>query len=185
MPILWIVVAAVLAAFVIAALVSAWLRGRNLPASDFPLSDQALISQAALKAVARVRARYALELDHTIDSIQSIETALAKLHENYLSDPAVLDLNSMSFVLGAYIGETLRAQQPGSAWERRNEEGAIAYALHLDSKTCFPMEWCMKRMLEGEKENVWTKYQSFVAVESKVAKKVEKSRSAAAGSSRT
>jgi hypothetical protein len=90
----------------------------------------------------------------------------------------------MSFVLGSYIGETLRAKQPDSTWERRSEEGAPAYALHLGSKTCFPMEWCLKRMLEGEKENVWVKYQAFAATDSKTAKKIEKSRPAAAGGSR-
>lgn len=148
------------------------------------MSDQALISQAALTAVARARSRYEIELDHTIDSIRNVELMLGKLHQTYLADPALLDLNSMSFVLGSYLGETLRAQKPESAWERRNEEGATAYALHLGSKTCFPMEWCLKRMIKGEEENVWTKYQAFTAVESKSAKMGEKSRTATAGGSR-
>lgn len=181
---LWIIVALLAVANVLVLLVNAYRRGRSLPASDFPMSDQSLISQAALKAVARVRSRYAIQLDHTIASIRNVETVLADVHATYRKDPAIVDLNSMSFVLGSYIGETLREQQPGSTWERRNEEGANAYALHLGAKTCFPMEWCLKRLIAGEKENVWEKYQAFANGESKVAKKAEKSRHATAGGSR-
>lgn len=128
----------------------------------FPLSVEALIFQGAVKAIARARSRYELKLDYTNESIRSVETMLSNLHETFVADPRMVDVNSMAFVLGAYIGETIRKNKPGAAWQHDFSTGGNSYALRSGSETCFPMDWCMQRLSGNADENVWTKYRVFM-----------------------
>lgn len=140
---------------------SAAMRRRSGAKSNLPTSIEALVSQAATAAVARARSRYELKLDYTHESIRHVETMLSYLHDVLTSDPRMVDANSMAFVLGAYVGETIRRNQPGSSWEDLGM-GGNSYALRCGSDACYPMDWCMDRLTSGKGENVWTKYRVFM-----------------------
>ncbi len=142
-------------------LLAAAIRGKNRRKATFPMSVEALISQGAVKAIARARSRYELTLDYTNESIRSVETILSYLHDTFVADPNVVDVNSMAFVLGSYVGETIRKNKPGSAWQPSFGSGN-SYALRSGEESCFPMEWCMQRLTGSADENVWTKYRQFM-----------------------
>jgi hypothetical protein len=125
------------------------------------MSVEALITQGAVKAISRARSRYDLKLDYSNESIRHVETMLTYLHEILNSDPRMVDANSMAFVLGAYVGETIRKNKVGASWEDLGMGGS-SYALRCGSETCYPMDWCMQRLTSGKDENVWTKYRLFM-----------------------
>ncbi len=143
-------------------LLSETVRRRNRPTTNFPTSTEALIAQGAAKAIARARSRYGLTLDYSHQSMRHVETMLAELHEVYAADPHLVDIHSMAFVLGCYIGETVRKNNPSADWEYHLAMGGYPHALRCGEQTCFPMEWCMTRMIGNEHENVWTKYRLLV-----------------------
>ena len=176
---LWEILAGAAVILVAARMVAAY-RSQHL----FPKSLEEMIAMGAAKAVQRAHARYETELDYSLDSIHSVETVLGKLHETYLAAPQLVDVNSMAFVFGAYVGEAIRRNYTGARWERSHDvAGKDAYLLHWGECTCFPMEWCMKRIAEGAEDNVWAKYEVLANMEKGDAHEVGKSRAASAGGS--
>lgn len=156
---------------------------RNKPkgqATAYPKSVEAMAAAAANLAVARARSRWAIQLDYTPKSIQVVEMILAQLHENYKTEPALVDVNSTAFIFGAYIGETIRRNHRATFWQSDFD----CYPLHYNETTCFPVAWCTTRIAVGSAENVWTKYQVLTQVPSASSMRVyemPKARSASAG----
>lgn len=155
---------------------------RNRPKSTFPVTVEALVAQGAMKAIARARSRYGLILDYTPESVRKVEIMLSNVYQAYREDPRLVDIDSMAFVLGSYIGETIRKGKSGARWEH-SIAGDNCYALRRGSEVCFPMQWCMERLTAGESANVWTKYRMFLheQVEEVTAPVRLKSLSASAG----
>lgn len=145
---------------------------RRKNGSNLPKNLEKMIAEGAEKAVARARSRYEIALDYRTESIQKVEIVLAKVHETYQAAPQLVDVNSMAFVFGAYIGETIRKNHPGCSWERTHD----SYPLQWGEKTCVPMAWCTQRLTEGASENVWLKFQALQS-----GAEAPKSRSATAG----
>jgi hypothetical protein len=124
-----------------------------------PLSTQALILEGAETAVARARARYGITLDYRIASILQVEQIFAKLSELRASSPELIDADSLSFVFGAYLGETIRLNYPGFFWQRDGAE--VGFRLYGNETVCSPIDWCMRRLTECESANLWSEYEAI------------------------
>jgi hypothetical protein len=165
----------------LSALVYSAMRNKpKVPASAYPKSVEAMAAAASNLAVARARSRWAIQLDYSAKSIQVVEMILAQLHEAHKTEPALVDVNSMAFIFGAYIGETIRRNHRACFWQRDFD----CYPLHYGETTCFPMAWCTTRIAVGSAENVWVKYQMLTQPQPAAAMHVyemPKARSASAG----
>ena len=140
---------------------SAMRKQPKVPASAYPKSVEAMAATASNLAVARARSRWAIQLDYSANSIEVVEMILAQLHDTYKTEPEVVDVNSMAFIFGAYIGETIRRNHRATYWQRDFD----CYPLHFGETTCFPMAWCTTRIAVGSAENVWVKYQMLTQPE--------------------
>jgi hypothetical protein len=99
-------------------------------------------------------------LDYSPESVQQVERILAELHQarskGQLPD-SDLDLHAHGF--GAYIGEIIRRKYKGH-WERDSDvAGPNSYPIHWNGGQSFPIAWCGKRIINGEEDNVWFKFQ--------------------------
>lgn len=153
------VLAPVTLSFMSAAFLFASIRQyREKPASVAPMTLEMLIAEACDKAVGRARSRYGIKLDYSLESILDVEKILNDLQRIYATTPQLLDEKSISFVFGAYIGETIRRNHPGAAWVR--ESAGSDFSLAWQHEIHQPSEWCKQR-LAGDRSSLWTRYESM------------------------
>jgi hypothetical protein len=99
-------------------------------------------------------------LDYSPGSIKSVEAVLEELHQarskQQLSDA---DVNVNAIRYGAYIGEVLRRKYGGTWAIDHPVAGPKTYPIHWKGGESFPVGWCGKRILNGEEDNVWFKFQ--------------------------
>lgn len=99
-------------------------------------------------------------LDYSPESVKTVESILGELHDEHakgtLSDN---DVNVMAIQYGAYVGEVLRRKYGGSWAADHSVAGPKSYPIHWQDHDSFPVAWCGKRILNGDKDNVWFKFQ--------------------------
>ncbi|WNO61918.1 hypothetical protein [Rheinheimera sp. MMS21-TC3] len=89
-----------------------------------------LMQQAADDAVTYSQQEYQITLDHSIDSLQQIDTILAQLHQQQLTQQHSAEvLFTVSNIFGAYTGEVFIANV-GGAW-RNNETDSAAPFIYI------------------------------------------------------
>lgn len=154
-----VVLAPVTLSFMSAAFLFAAVRQhREKPATTAPLTLEQLIAEACDKAVGRARSRYGIKLDYSLESILDVEKILTDMQRIYASTPQLLDEKSISFVFGAYIGETIRRNHPGASWVR--ESAGSDFSLEWQHVIHQPAEWCRQR-LTGDRSSIWTRYEAM------------------------
>lgn len=125
---------------------------------------------AEMAALAEEAVKFAnkkgVNLDYSKDSVQRVEQILADLHQSrskgQLPD-SDLDMHAHRF--GAYIGEVLRRMH-GGHWARDSDVGGPdSFPIHWNGGQTFPIAWCGKRIINGDEDNVWFKFQVFTSEE--------------------
>ena len=103
-------------------------------------------------------------LDYSPESIKTVDFLLGELHDlrakRQLSDH---DLNTHALHFGAYIGEILRRKFGGSWATDHPVAGPKSFPIHFFGGDAFPIGWCGKRILNGDEDNVWFKYQMVIS----------------------
>ena len=157
MPPLQVSLPILLALVAVAVIYAAMRRKRASIGLEFPLAADALLPEAAEKAVERARARFNITLDYSVFSIHQLDDIFFKLRDVRASSPDLTDPKSLAFVFGAYLGETIRLNHPGFLWQRETIEAD--YQLRSKDAVASPIEWCAKRLAEGESPTLWQQYE--------------------------
>jgi hypothetical protein len=140
---------------------------RSQPPGPTPISTDPnkFMPEMADRAV-QFAAQRGKTLDYTIDSVTSVETLLGELHESrakqQLSDREV---NVQALHFGAYIGEVIRRKYGGSWSTDHSVAGPKSFPVHWNGGESFPIGWCGKRILNGDEDNVWFKFQVLTSAE--------------------
>ncbi|NLX06956.1 MAG: hypothetical protein GXY33_17600 [Phycisphaerae bacterium] len=124
-------------------------------------SDPNVLLAALADEAVRIAADRGVTLDYSPDSVEQVESLLADLHQRRvdgrLSDD---ELGLLAHQFGAYIGEVLRRTYGGYWAEDHEVAGPKTFPIHWRKQgESFPVGWCGKRMLYGEEDNVWHKFQ--------------------------
>ena len=141
-----------------------WLSGRSRLPSDFrppgPIADLQLeLTGLALK----VGDAYGIKLDFSSASIRSVERILSAIHKEYRRTGMEDGLNGIALEFGAYIASTIQRQTGEGQLDRDHPDfGEASFPFRLRETTIFPYMWCIKRIFDGDGDNVWTKYQVCV-----------------------
>ncbi|MBI2801338.1 MAG: DUF3806 domain-containing protein [Gammaproteobacteria bacterium] len=107
-----------------------------------------------------------LKLDWSDASIARIEDVAADLHADYRRDKtAFTELDPLLQRLGSYVGEVFRRNH-GGVWGFVHANGKRILAMKAtDSGTVlWPVERVRQRIRGGATNNVWTYYQTRVAI---------------------
>ena len=122
-----------------------------------------LIAYLPNEAVSIARDVHGVTLDYTPSSVEKVEAILSTLHTEYKSRNTTEGQRGLALAFGVYIGEVIRKHAGEGKWERDHAEiGEGAMPLHWRGHTSFPVAWCLKRLANGEEDNVWHKYQILV-----------------------
>ena len=126
-------------------------------------STDEFVQWLATEAVKDAWEQNRVKLDYSVDSIKDVEKILGALHGQYTKDPSTLSVNGLGSAYGAYIGEVIRRSEPGAHWQRDDEMGEKSYPIIWGPRAghSYPMAWCYHRILNGDEDNVWIKYQAI------------------------
>jgi len=117
---------------------------------------------AANVAVLTAKQCYKINLNYSDDSVEKVEQALCKIHEEYLSSKNKNQegLHGLSIMFGAYIGEVLKKEKGVGYWGKDHPVfGKNCFPLYWNDNDCaFPVDWCLKRIINGPEDNVVHKY---------------------------
>jgi hypothetical protein len=121
--------------------------------------DPNIYMPMAAEEAVRYAAGQGKTLDYSPDSVKTVDGLLGALHElrekGHLADK---DLNVHALEFGAYVGEVIRRIH-GGAWAFDHEvAGPGSFPLHWKSDS-FPVGWCGKRIINGDEDNVYFKFQ--------------------------
>lgn len=152
---LWIILAVV-----VVVAVASVLRRRSAPSSGVLEEPNALMAALAEEAVQRARDEFQVALNFSPDSVAAVEDVLGKLHARRLAGEMTdARLHREAMTWGAYIGEVIRRLK-GGHWEKDHSVGGPnSYPIHYGGGQSFVVGWCGKRILNGEEDNVWHKFQ--------------------------
>ena len=123
----------------------------NDPNVFMPLAAEAAVAYAS---------QHGKILDYSPESIKTAETLLADLHDAHSHGnlpEKTLHIRALEF--GGYIGEVLRRKCGGSWSTDHSVAGPGSFPLHWKDGESFPVGWCGKRILNGDEDNVWVKFQ--------------------------
>lgn len=124
-----------------------------------PTDPNVMMPMLADEAV-KFAAGHGVTLDYTPESVERVEPILADLHESRISGQlSDRDLNLHAHRFGAYIGEVLRRTYGGHWTEDHEVAGPKTFPIHWKDGQSFPVGWCGKRILNGDEDNVWHKFQ--------------------------
>jgi hypothetical protein len=129
-----------------------------------PRNDMAQL-KAKLCELAEQIARddFGTPLDYSVKSIQKVERILRAIHDEYCRTDSDDGLYGIALEFGAYLVAVIERHFGPAVWERDHPEfGKDAFPLRWRDSTLFPVEWCMKRMIDGPGDNVWSKFQVLV-----------------------
>ena len=103
-----------------------------------------------------------IHLDYTVESIKKVEEVLSGLHGLYAKDHSSVAVNALAMAYGAYIGEVIRKTEPNVRWEKNDSiNGEKSPTLIWAGWQSYPMAWCYRRIINGDEDNIWTKYQAL------------------------
>lgn len=115
----------------------------------------------AERARAAARKEQDLDLDFSRASVEALERILAALHRRHRANPIPeTELGDAVNLWGAYLGETIRRHKPG-AWRCDSTVGGKGSLplVHGAGEEAFPVAWTYRRIVNGEEDNVWRKFQ--------------------------
>jgi hypothetical protein len=142
------------------------LRRRTAPQAPPAPRDEtdAVMVSLADEAVSRARSEFQQSLDFAPESIRTVEQILGKVYDLRAAGQLTDDrLHREALTWGTYIGEVIRRQK-GGHWEKDHAVGGPdSYPLHHGGGQSFPVAWCGKRLINGDEDNVWFKYQVMTA----------------------
>jgi hypothetical protein len=147
--------AAIGIAALVTASVGAELYDRIKKRSDF----DSRMRKLARGVAKRGRSEYQFDFDFSPTSIEKVEAVLDQLHRMHLVKPLNDDeLAVLSLRWGAYVGEALKRVRPGR-WQRDSKIGPGTLPLvYKAGYTAFPRSWVYKRIVDGEGDNIVSKF---------------------------
>jgi hypothetical protein len=115
------------------------------------------------EAVSIAKDSHGIVLDFSPGSVERVEMILGRLHVEYKKRGTTEGQRGLALAFGVYIGEVIRQHAGEGRWERDHPQmGEGAMPLYWKGYTSFPVAWCLKRLTNGEEDNVWLKYRHFV-----------------------
>ena len=106
---------------------------------------------------------YNYKLDYSEDSIKNVENILSEFHKDYKETGNEEGLLGISYEFGLYIVGVIEKNHGKGILERDHKDfGKDSYPFYWNEGTIFPCSWCYKRIFDGESDNIWTKYETFV-----------------------
>jgi hypothetical protein len=139
---------------------SFFLAHKKSPPQGTFKNPQDVIDFLSTEAVKDADSQSHVHLDYSVESIKRVESMLGGIHDQYVNDPSSIAVNGLASAYGAYLGKVIRKTEPDVKWETNDSVGGDkSYPLIWGAGHSYPMAWCYRRIVDGDSDNVWVKYQ--------------------------
>ena len=147
-------------------LVAVWyVRG---PRSASPrLSTREVIDEMQSRAelaITDAERKFDVKLDFSTDSVETLESILAEVHHAHTTEPlSNEELTRHALNWGGYLGEVIKRVR-AAEWKLDSDAGGNGSfpLVYDDGSESFPVRWCLKRIVNGEEDNVLAKFNILV-----------------------
>jgi hypothetical protein len=135
----------------------------NATAQNPPVKSLPQLQAELTDAAVQIAREYGVSLNFSHGSVEDVERVLAKIHEHYARTRDERGLRGIGIEFAAYIVTTIEQNTGEGKWERDDPTmGEASYPFYWRGAAIFPYGWCMKRIIDGDADNVWIKYRAFV-----------------------
>lgn len=125
-----------------------------------------------LNLVEQVANDYSITLDFSHESIKKVEKILSLIEVDYKQTKDEEGLLGLTIEFGVYIAEVIKRQtKEGVLYRNHKNFGEASFPFIWQNSLIFPSNWCLKRILDGEGDNVWMKYKHFILKDKEPEKK--------------
>jgi len=109
------------------------------------------------------REGFAKKLDYTPQSVHEVEVILGVLHEDYVGSGSDEGLYGVALEFGSYLAKVIELHFGPIQWTRDHPD-FVKDSLPLTWRggAIFPVSWCLKRIIDGPSEDIWSKFQVLV-----------------------
>lgn len=115
------------------------------------------------KEAIEVGKSYNINLDYSDESIKNVEFILNNIHNEYLKSKNTEGLRGLALIFGFYIIEVIEINHGKGRIERNHETfGENTFPFYWRESTLFPYAWCLKRIFDGESDNIEIKYKLLI-----------------------
>jgi len=103
--------------------------------------------------------KHNIKLDFSNESIKEVENILSAVHDEYNKTKNEKNLNDIALKYSAYIITVIEKNFEKGKWERNDPVfGEDSYTFYWRGGAYYIYSWCLKRIIEGEQDNIWIKY---------------------------
>ena len=103
------------------------------------------------------------KLDYSHKSVKQVESILSRIHKEYKRTGDDNGLRGIALSFAAYIICVIEKNTSPGVWRRDHPQmGDETFPYEWKDATIFPYAWCMKRILDGKGDDVWSKYKVLV-----------------------
>lgn len=105
-----------------------------------------------------------ITLDYSSESVTKVDDILESLYQEYKISGNMDGLDGVAMEFGAYIVETIRRNsgERGVLYFDHETWGVASFPFSWKEQVLFPYGWCLKRIQNGNEDNVYLKYQNLV-----------------------
>ncbi len=106
---------------------------------------------------------FGIDLDYSVSSVRRVEEILAELHRDYAQTRDQEGLNGLALEFAAYVIKVIEKNFNPGVWRRNHRVyGDETFPYEWRGIDLFPYGWCLKRILDGPGDNMWTKFEGNV-----------------------
>ncbi len=136
------------------------------PAPKFRNTDE-MMAYLAGEATKWVKKDRGIDLDYSLESVRVVEEELGRISKGVDKASPQQGTFGTAMGYGAYIGEVFRRRDGGSWAVDHPTGGPRSYPLTTKSNAViFPVDWCWRRLTNGEEDNVYQKAMVFAGGDS-------------------
>lgn len=109
---------------------------------------------------------FGVKLDYSPGSVKRVEKILGKIHVEYRKTRIDDGLHGVALEFAAYTINVIEQNYAPGVWVRDHPVlGEETFPYLWLEREIFPYAWCQKRILDGESDNVWSKFKTLVIQE--------------------
>lgn len=121
------------------------------------------IKEKMLENAIEIGKSYNFHLDYSDESINNVESILSDVNNEYLKTKNEKGLRGIALIFSFYIVAVIERNHGKGKLERDDKSiGQDTFPFYWKDSTLFPYGWCLKRIYDGDADNVAIKYKTLV-----------------------
>jgi hypothetical protein len=118
-----------------------------------------MAEQAAMDAWSRCHIRVHIGV-HSLPDFEHYLDLISKSPDFQKASPK--DKWGEAIIAGAFVGEAIRRTHGGFWQEKSDLPGVEPFVLNVEGSENWPVNWCLKRLVNGPEDNIYDKYVLFI-----------------------